>query len=200
MALPATDAFTGTNGTALQTYNPSWTINNGAFVINTSSVAANSAAAESAARWNADAFANDQYSQVVVAAIGSATNIGPAVRCSTSGAATYYGYYANGFAAQLFKNVAGTWTQFGANGAAVAVADTLRLEVAGSTLTPKKNAATDPIGAFTDSAIASGAAGICGFDANTLNRSDNWEGGNLGAAAKSLVFRSFAPLRALLVR
>jgi hypothetical protein len=119
MALPATDAFTGTNGASLAA-RAGWSVNNGAFQINTNSLCANSAANECGGRWTSDTFANDQYAQGVITANSGSGTVGPAVRISTSGAASYYGYYTDNGVSQLFKMVAGTWTQFGSNLASVA--------------------------------------------------------------------------------
>jgi len=180
MALPATDTFTAADGTALQTYNASWSINCGAFAINTNAVYPNSVGAECGAGWNADTFDNAQYAQGVLAAEVSVC-IGPAVRVASDGTSdTYYGYY-NG--TYLFKQVTGSWAQLGSNGSNWSVGDVIRLEADGTTITPKINGVTDSaIGARTDTAIASGRAGICGWSVNTGDRLDTWEGGNLSAA------------------
>ena len=183
--LPATDAFTGTNGTALTTYSANWLLNSGNFAINTNAVYPNQSGTESGARWNADTFGNNQYAQGKLANITTAgQTIGVAVRAATSGAASYYGFYADGSGGGktfLFKMVAGTWTQLGSLGAALAVNAVLRLEVSGTTLTPKVNGSTQsPPGAQTDSAHSSGAAGISGYSVSTSMRLDDWEGGNLG--------------------
>jgi hypothetical protein len=203
MALPATDTFTGVNGTALQTYSANWTIQCGAFAINTNAFYANASGAEGAAYWNADVFANNQYAQCAHAAEASTPHTGPAVRISTAASAgttndTYYGFYANSIDRQIFKNVAGTWTQFGSNGASPALNDVLRIEVEGTTIRCYVNGAG--LVSNTDSAIASGAAGISGFDTGTGQRSDTWEGGNLaGAGAASLIpFRR--PMMHMLMR
>lgn len=183
-ALPATDAFTGTNGTALQTYSTNWTINAGGFQINTNSVAC-SQNNEGGAHWNADSFNNDQYAQATVSAIGSGFFIGLGVRESASGA-TYYGIYYDNGVGQLFKNVAGTWTQLGSNSVGVSSSDVLRLEAAGTTITPKKNGATTGTpGAQTDSSISSGFAGLSCWGNSTGSRVDDWQGGNLGGGGPS---------------
>lgn len=183
MTLPATDNFTAANGTDLVTYNASWTYNGGVFAINSNAVYSNSAGIETGAHWNADAFNNDQYAQGVCAIIAALRWIGVAVRCHAS-AQTYYGYYGSNADRYLFKEVAATWTQIGSAGGAFIAADVIRLEVSGTTLTPKLNGSTDAtIGAQTDSAISSGSAGISGSSLSTVVSLDDWEGGNLGAAA-----------------
>ena len=189
-ALPATDTFTGTDGTALTTYSANWSLNSGNFVINTNSVAPNQALIEGGARWNADTFASDQYAQGKIVAVStSGQTIGVAVRASTSGTASYYGFYNDGSGGGktfLFKMVSGTWTQLGAIGTGLAANDVIRLEISGTTLTPKVNGVTkSPPGAQTDSALSSGAAGLSGYSASTSNRLDDWEGGSLGSVAPS---------------
>ena len=67
MTLPASDAFTASNGTALQTYSVNWTIQNGGFTINSNQVGPAQSGAECGAFWNADSFDNDQYSQATLA-------------------------------------------------------------------------------------------------------------------------------------
>jgi hypothetical protein len=183
VALPATDSFTGTNGTALQTYSSNWGINAGGFVINTNAFAPASGGNECGARWTADSFNNDQYAQCVLTAKEGTTNFaaGIGVRHAAAGTATYYGYYqdggGNGF---CFKNVAGTWTLLGAAFSSAATSTTLRLEANGTTLTVKHNGASQ--GTRTDSSITSGAAGVTGYSNSTSMRADDWEGGNLAAA------------------
>ncbi len=187
-ALPATDAFTAANGTALTTYSTNWALNSGNFAINTNAVHPNQTTAECGARWTADVFGNDQYSQGRLANLTTTgQTVGVAVRMATSGAASYYGYYADGSGSGktfLFKMVSGTWTQLGSLGAALSANDVLRLEVSGTTLTPKVNGATQsPPGAQSDSALSSGAGGLSGYSVSTSMRLDDWEGGNLAAPA-----------------
>ena len=177
MALPATDAFTGADGTALTTYSASWTYNQGTFALINNNVRPSNTA-QCLARWNADTFNDNQYSK------GSWPNVygnysGVAVRIDTGGAVTAYTYYANEVDRQLAKIVAGTRTQLGSTGAAPADGNTCELDASGTTITPILNGSTDAtIGAQTDSAIASGAAGLSGTG-NLDARFDNWEGGDL---------------------
>lgn len=185
MTLPATDTFTTGADAALTTYSANWSAVNNAFqVLAASDDVRPNAFAECAARWNADTFNNDQYAQIVISTVADADYIGPAVRCA-SGAATYYGYYGNNTNSYLFKVVAGTYTQIGSTGGAVAVNDLLYLEIQGSSLLAKKNGVAQFGGAQDVSAdgITSGSAGIAGYGADNRVRGDNWEGGNLAAPA-----------------
>ena len=186
-ALPATDAFTGTDGTALTTYSSNWSLNSGNFAIQTNSVHPNQSGTECGARWAADTFNNNQYSQGRLANLTTTgQTVGVAVRLSASGAASYYGFYADGSGGGktfFFKMVSGIWTQLGSLGAALSVNDVIRLEINGTTLTPKVNGATQsPPGTQSDSALASGAAGLSGYSVSTSMRLDDWEGGNLAGA------------------
>ena len=197
MTLPATDVFTGSNGTALTTYSANWTLNSGNFAINTNAIAPNASTTECAAGWNADTFNNDQYSQGTVSVTNGQTHaIGVACRCSTSGGtATYYGWYSDtgqANAAFLHKSVTGTWTQLGSTGARWTNGLAIRLEITGTTLRPMRAGATDAIGTQTDSAIASGRAGLSGYGVGTSVRLDDWEGGNLTVATKAVLFMSRA--------
>ena len=180
-ALPATDAFTAANGTALTVYSANWSNVQGAFAINTNAVHCNDSS-DSSARWNADTFNNDQYSQATVAAITSGTYIGVSVRNSNSAANWYTFVGDGGDGSYLEKHAPGT-TQLGSKGAVFSTTQVVRLEASGSTITPKINAVTlNPPGAQTDSTYASGYAGVSGAGTSTGSRVDSWEGGNLAGA------------------
>ena len=190
MALPAIDVFTTASNQAIATYSASWTVNNGAFtVFATGDDVASSAAGDNLAHWNADAFNNNQYGQIVISAAAS-NDVGAAARCAAS-AFTGYVFSAGNGASYFSKYVAGVWTALAADGAGYATNDVIRIEVNGTTITPLKNGGTTGTpGPVTDTSIASGSAGIYGYG-NTSSRGDNWEGGNLGGAAAT----SFPPLR-----
>lgn len=183
MALPATDVFTGTNNTQLTTYSANWTLNNGDFDIQSNSLACD-ANVEAGAHWNADTFGNAQYAQCdIVGTLTSGPWVGVCVRAHAS-AASWYGYYGSGDDSYVYKVVSGTWTQLGSAGSAFVTADEIRLEVSGTTITPTRNGSgTGTPGAQTDSALSSGFAGVAGYADITDFRMDNWEGGDLGAAA-----------------
>ena len=51
MGLPATDSFTDTNGVSLISHSSNWTMNCGAFDIQSNELAPNSGSTESAAFW-----------------------------------------------------------------------------------------------------------------------------------------------------
>lgn len=195
MALPATDVFTGTNGTAITSYSANWTLNSGNFQINTNAISPNSNNNECGAHWNADAFNADQYAQLTLTALTSAVQIGPGVRMHAS-ADTYYGFYTDGVAyTQVVKMVGGTWTSLAESGPHGSVGQVWRIEVSGTTITPIVNGSTHAMGAVTDSSISSGSAGIIGFHTGTGTRGDDWEGGNLGGTPPPT---AVLPFRALL--
>src|SRR3990167_7691782 len=148
MALPATDVFTGTNGTQLTTYSANWTRLRGDFHIQTNALAADDVVTntECGAFWNADAFNAAQYAQGVVTISGTVSTIGVAVRGSGSVPWNFYGYYGFSTDTYLFKNIGTTWTQLGGNGVAWVTNDTIRLESNGTTITPKVNGSTADIG------------------------------------------------------
>ncbi len=180
MALPATDSFTNSNGTQLNSHNANWTEYNG-FDIQSNAAHPDISADEAAANWTGDTFDNDQYSEGTITSLASGTYVGVLVRSNSS--STYYGYYTDsGDAAYLFKMVAGSWTELGSGGV-LSATDTMRLEANGTTLTPKVNGSLDSdVGAQTDSAISSGDAGVTGYN-NDSSYIDDWTGDNLGGAA-----------------
>lgn len=183
MSLPATDVFTGSDGTALTTYSANWTLNFGDFQILGNQLRTNSPGNDGLAYWNADTFANNQYAQCTLSMLGP-SYVGPAVRCAVGGADTGY-YFFGGPERYLTKVVTGTFTQLGSTGGAASVGQVYRLEANGTTITPKIDGVTDTGvgGAQTDSAIASGAGGVSGSGSNSSVRMDDWEAGDLGGAA-----------------
>ena len=186
MALPKTETFTASNNTQVSAIS-GWAKNtSGDCDVQTNSATSDRPGQETCNLWTGDgAFNNDQYSEGTIVALSTTSQlIGVAVRCA-SGAETYYGayQYQDGAGAYLFKQVAGSWTQLD-NAVNAAVSSVIRLEAEGTALT-----ATDDGGAWlsaTDSAIASGYAGICGYDDNTVNRIDDVVMGNLGSTATTL--------------
>lgn len=185
MALPASESFTNSDGVGLTTHSASWTYNSGTFAINTNAVRPNSGG-ENGARWNADSFNADHYSTITVTSLSAAVFIGVAVRLDTGSAVTYYLYYVSSTNRYFGKLVAGTYTDLQTPaGAGASVSDVFSLEVSGTAITPKRNGSLDS--AFTtatDSAIASGAAGIAGFDSSSSARGDDWTADNLSTTVR----------------
>lgn len=143
----------------------------------------NSSGAEMGAFWNADSFNDDQYSQVTLSSLTAGLAIGASVRGVAGG--TYYGLYMEGSTYYLFRMNSGTWTQLATGTESWVDADTLRLEVSGSTtcaLVMKHNGVQfgSTYNDTSGSRLTSGAAGVCGYGDSSTPRLDNWEGGNLG--------------------
>jgi len=186
MALPATEAFTGTDGTSPP--NANWTNHDLGVQIKSNAVAATGT--DGFAYWNADVFADDQYAQVTLVG-GAFTAAGPGVRMSGDAtAANDYAYFLScivSFSTKLHKRLAGVLTEIADLGPVPATSDVMKLTVAGTTLTAYKNgvAGGSP---QTDSAIASGSAGV--YVNGTAAVADTWEGGNLEVARRFLLVRN----------
>jgi hypothetical protein len=180
MALPATDTFTGTDYTALQTYSASWSISAGGFQIFTNSVFG-TGGTDNLAYWNADAFNADQYSQAVASTnVGTGVYMGVAVRASAS--TNGYVFYFDSSTGYISSIVGGAETVLGSTITAPAEGVEVRLEVSGTTLEVFYNDVSQ--GTRTSSAHSSGSAGIYGYGTSaSAHRVDAWEGGNLGAAS-----------------
>lgn len=140
------------------------------------------------AMWNnTTAWPNDQYAKLTVLATVetiSDNGVGPAVRMSNA-ADTMYFIQGNTVETKLYKVVAGTFTQLGADGPAIAAGNTLELRAIGTAITAYKNGVAI-IGPITDAAIASGRAGFWMSDAS-VETVDDWEGGDFGSAGPSLM-------------
>jgi hypothetical protein len=137
------------------------------------------------ARYNA-AFATDQYSEVLVAGVGTGTR-GAGVACRINPAADRQAYLAYDFFGTIrvaringsggpAENLLDTKNVTLVNG------DVLRIEVEGSTIRTLVNGV--PISSVTDATYAAGQAGL--FAITDSQRLDDWEGGDLAAAAAFL--------------
>lgn len=178
MALPKLEAFTGSDGTALSTYNASWVANVGTMSIRSNNVRGDSSGQFNVFFWNGDTFNNDQYAEIVGIQGDNPTYIGVGLRHAGAGVQTFYYYAASTADSYVAKLVAGTETVL-ATGGSSATNDVLRLEATGTSLQAKKNG-SNAFSAITDSAIASGKAGIVSYGFHVNVRGDNWEGGNIG--------------------
>jgi hypothetical protein len=185
MALPATDSFTNDDDTNLTDHSASWTYNRNAHLIITSNALRPGIAADTAAHWNADAFADNQYAEGEIVAVAGGVYMGPAVRCHAT-EVTYYLYYGDSAdGAYLEKFDDGVFTQLGDKGDVFVVNSIYRIEAEGTTITPFVDSVEDAsIGAQTDGAIGSGSAGVIGWGNSSGTRLDDWEGGNLDAGTE----------------
>lgn len=147
--------------------------------IQTNALHPNSLSARSMGGWNADAFANDQYAQVSVAALTSGTYIGPAVRVAATGIT---GYYCYADSANLYVDLiqSGATTNLGSFAITLVAGDVIRLEVSGTSLDCKTNGVSRITA--TNATLTSGRGGIIGYSNAAGSRLDNWEAGDLGGA------------------
>jgi hypothetical protein len=126
------------------------------------------------------AWPADQYSEIIVGSVVSGTSdegVGGACRIA-SGAQTHYLAQTNTTQTRLYKAVAGTFTQLGSDGAACVTGDALRLICSGTSISVTKNGSTI-IGPVSDSAIASGDAGIWCSPVGGPGTINSFEGGDL---------------------
>lgn len=179
-ALPASEDFTGTTGNQVSSLANWANVAGDGFDIQTNEAQTDTPNNEAADRWSSDAFNDDQYAEATLTADANTCYGGVAVRCA-SGAETYYGFYSSSDdSCYLFKMVASSWSQLGSSGSPYSTSSVIRLEVEGTTITPKVDGVIeDPPGAQTDSSIASGSTGICGYG-DGATRVDDWGGGNVG--------------------
>ena len=156
-----------------------WTNINGTFGVSSNQAKPLTLGSDSRAQsvYSEGTFGNDQYAQVTL--INVSGYAGVVLRAAT-GAYTCYTAVAGSSNSVIQKAVAGTVTTVATGGPAFANSDVLRLEITGSLLTLYKNGVSVLTG--VDTAIASGKAGIAGFN-TSLIAADNWEGGDLGFPA-----------------
>lgn len=133
MALPASDTFLQTSGSAqalADVYSTSWTHAQGVWTVpsGTGDVRQNSSATDCLAYWDADAPNASQYSQVTLATGWAASGRydGPATRVAAS---TGYALQVTATSWVLGRIVSGAWTQLGTGSQTVADGDVIRLEV-----------------------------------------------------------------------
>lgn len=114
---------------------------------------------------------NDQYSEITIGAFCC-----PVVRVA-SGAATYYLAADDGAGNILiYKRVAGTYTQIGTGAGSFGAGQVARLEANGTTIRCLVNGVQKAT--CTDSAIASGSAGVLTETTNTVTA---WAGGDFSS-------------------
>lgn len=157
MSLPASDSFAGTVLSA------NWTVDVGTFAV-ASGIVTTTTTADSLAHWNADAFPNDQYSQVTILSAfpSNSKQAGVIVRATNSN--NFYMARAQLGGSVWTTEIAcihgGSFVSFANNSTSWAVNDVMKLQVVGNVLTLLKNAVS--VLTFTDSSNfrTSGSAGI----------------------------------------
>lgn len=174
MALPATDNFNRDDANPI---GGNWTTITGVGDIQLSgnACAGTSASSDNAAYWNADSFANDQYAQIKK--LTTSNDHGPLVRGATNNC-----YIADTYstAVDIWKNVAGSWSQVGSSiSITLSANDVIKLTVTTTTLEVFQNGISR--GTRTDSALASGSAGMWAYQNSTSHEMDDWEGGNVSS-------------------
>lgn len=137
--------------------------------------------------WGADAFEDDQYSEVTIqlGLDSSGKYLGPTVRAAQTGASLdcYIGMVIQGASAKIFRMVdhaAFPGVEVADLGAvAWADGDVVRLEAVGTQLEMFRNGLS--LGTGIDAVLTSGSAGL--FTSADTDVIDDWEGGNMGDAA-----------------
>jgi len=180
MALPATETFTGTDGTSPP--NANWTNRMNTIVIQTNGFRGGSSGGN-AAYWNADAFDAAHYSQAKLVATSTGANArGPAIRIQSGANSFFYCLRDNDGNTYNGESVAGSLTDWDAGIAAGALSVVHQIAVDQTTATTiyyKKDGVT--AATYTGkNALSGGAAGVCSFNAATTDYGDDWEGGDVG--------------------
>ncbi len=181
-SLPASDAFTDSNGTALTAHSAggiTWVNNNGVFQINTNAAVSNSINADTMVHDATNTYNADHWSSVVLAGTISADNHGPTVRVATS-AHTGYVYYAWTGRRDLYQIIAGSFTLLDSDTTSPVMGQTFRIEIVGTSITCKVDGSTTVT--KTDTGITTGSAGIAGYNNATGFRLDDFAADNIGGA------------------
>lgn len=214
MALPATDDFNNTGGSAvaLATYSASWTVERGTFLVPnaTDDCRSTTSGIVSLGRWNADTFDAYQYSKAKISASTAGTYPGIAARIQ-SGAATGYVLLVSDDYYEFDRLDAGTENTLASGTGVIASGDIIKLEVEttdASTVqlryyhAPAATPTTFTLrGSYDDTSgsriTTAGYAGVSGYSDNTSTVGvDDWEGGNVSAgAATSMPPRSSTSMR-----
>ena len=147
-------------------------------------------------RYTAAAAPNDGYAEIVVGSVVCTTTdegIGPAYRIA-AGAQTHYLVQTNTNETRLYSVVGGGYTQLGSDGVACVTGDVLRLTCNGTSISVQRNGTTI-IGPVTNSAIASGNAGIWAAASSSFGRAASWAMGDLNVASATVEESSLASRR-----
>jgi len=137
------------------------------------------------ASWTSDEFAQDQYSEIIIVAAVAWAGGGVIVR-RQAGADSYYGLLFNTDTCWLFKRTAGSNATLDTHDVTRTVGSKLRLTATGgatTVLTAYYNGVEILAANDTSTPFTTGSAGVCGLGDNSGQRMDDWEGGDIGAAA-----------------
>lgn len=174
MSLPASDDF-ATGYSAFAALKASWTTTSTWRIDATATKAEPQTAADGLAWWNADAFGNDQYSEMVISTV--AAYIGPGVRLSGTNSGTQNGYAWLASLGTLYKVVNGVYTSIGSSITVPSNGNTVKLEVIGTTITCYISGSS--VKTVTDATHSTGAAGMYGF-ASAGPKVESWTGDTIG--------------------
>lgn len=200
-ALPFTDAFTGTDGTALGTYSANWTVPvvAGNAQIKSNAVAPSVAAAypynDGAAYNNSETYNDDQYAQVVITFSGfPGVAIGPAVRLNSNGEGYQCVYLPASGQGAIRKTAysAGngiTNTNLALDGVTATSGDTYKCKVVGNTITMERNGTQTA--SVTDTTFTTGqpGLGLSGSETTGAALMDTFEAGNVASAPPTNFYR-----------
>ena len=168
-----------------------------AFKIISNQLAAAGGSNENYCFWNANTFADDQYSQVQFVTLSA--SIGLTVRGSGASKDYYALQRYNGTVdtsgVDLLKYVSGTYTSLSTAELTWAANDYGRLEVSGTSLAYYMDASVPPTTlrrSATDSTHTSGKPGVYGFNPGVQTAYDNWSGGDIASVSTIRITQSSA--------
>lgn len=175
-ALPASDAFTNTNGTGLATHDSRWTNTAGTWTIQSNQVQVPTTGAEAGCAFN-DADFIDNHGAFVTFSSSNNYNMGVSARHAT-GANTYYTHYG-----EIVSNVSAVYDVNGTSatelfrGGTCALNDVLGVTIVGSQIRAWKNGTL--VTTTTDTTWTTGKAGIAGWANVSGVRGDDFNAFNL---------------------
>ena len=148
---------------------------------------------ENDAFWSALTWPNNQWAEVsIIVASGSGDYVGPGLRNASGSVFSSYVVYVVGplgasSLLEVYKTVSGASTLLASATFTVAANDVIRLTVEGTTLNAYQNGILRH-GPLTDSALASGSAGLAMYNSAGAAQTilDNWQGGDFSLVADAL--------------
>ena len=188
MALPKTDAFTGTNGTALPTYDANYSYGTGTWQINTNAATPTTVNGSTMAAvfWNGDTFAAAQT--VVGTLVGSSAGMYRGGGLRMSGDEGYYFFASVGGGDSYFGSMSnGAPSDIGGDRGEFSAGQTIGFEVSAAfAFTFKQNGSSIGTASDAGSLFATGKVGMMGYDVNTAVRLDDvtYDGAVAGGAAR----------------
>jgi hypothetical protein len=177
MALPATEAFTGTAAALAGSWTQTFSGFGGTLNRNGSGVAIPAGGVGAgAARWNADTFNASQYAQVEFRSAAMGEFVEPIVRAAgADGTFGGYGHFSGPSGSGIEKYVNAAVTNLASFGATPTAGDIIRVTVSGRVVAAYRNGIY--VGQASDTSLTTGAGGL--VLSGTTNTADNWEAGNI---------------------